>query len=267
LRSFSHFIQWVEGQMDLVAGTPGLTQSSRIAAACGPSRAPDFVLHAERADQDWAAMLQHYNLPRVALPHLHDRASHTGEARDSYSSAPVAELTPEVIATINRIDAPMFDDFNYTMMQAPQVASVAASRLVSVKAEIIGALGGSVVVLFLMVLVLLALLVRTGHYRCCCCGCGCGCGRGGGGDGGGALWRWLAAYPRGGDRCSAFARSNSARMGVMMSSLRSNRGSQRLSAVEDCERADERADERAADERATDERTADERTADEWAKH
>jgi hypothetical protein len=179
LRSFPHFINWVEGQVDLIAGTPGLTQSSRIAAACGPSRAPDFVLHAERADEDWAALLEQYNLPRVALPHLHDRASRAGEARDSYSSAPVAELTPEVIAAINRIDAPMFADFGYPMRDAPQVASVAVSRLVSVKAEVIGALGGTVAVLLLMVVALVVLLVRTGHY------CDCGGGGDGGDDGGG----------------------------------------------------------------------------------
>ena len=274
LRSFPHFIIWVEGQVDLVAGTPGLTQSSRIAASCGPSCSPDYVLHSERVDDDWAAMLEHYQLPRVALPHLHDRASHAGESRESYSSAPVAELTPEVIATINRIDAPMFVDFGYEMMDAPQVASVAASRLVSVKAELVGALGGTVAVLFLMVVTLLILLARTGYY------CERGDGGGGGGDGGDggnggggggssrcgalrcwrALWRWWATCLRGDDHGGAVAVRDCARVSVTMSPLRQSRGSRgsrRLSSVEECDHAPERAPEPAGERDGR----------DEWAQH
>ena len=138
LRSFGHFLQWVEGEADLLSGQAGLSQSARVFAACGDPCEYDALLRTEDLENGWRALLHKYGLPTVQLPDLGDFNA-TLHADDSPS--PPATFTPETVGIVNRIDAPIFDRFGYTRRDAPLVASVSVQKadVVSVCAGLIAA--------------------------------------------------------------------------------------------------------------------------------
>ena len=125
LRTFSHFMQWVEGETELLGDAHGLSQSSRVFSACGDPCEYDVLLRTENLTAGWRELVQTYQLPKMALPHLNGALNVTF---DDDPPAPSVELVPDVVGIINRIDAPIFDRFGYTRRPAPFVASVAVAK-------------------------------------------------------------------------------------------------------------------------------------------
>ena len=57
LKSFRHFMQWVEGETELLGDAHGLSQSSRIFSACGDPCKYDVLLRTENLTEGWRVSL------------------------------------------------------------------------------------------------------------------------------------------------------------------------------------------------------------------
>lgn len=163
LKSFRHFMQWVEGETELLGDAHGLSQSSRVFSACGDPCKYDVLLRTENLTEGWRELVQTYQLPRVALPHLHRALNVT---MDDDPPVPTVELVPEVVGIINRIDAPIFDRFGYERRPAAAVASVAVRRA-DIGTVCAGLIASTAVLSCILVLacwaVALAMLLRDGQ--------------------------------------------------------------------------------------------------------
>ena len=115
LRSFLHFMRWVEATGCCPWDGPRvqspdrwpISQSGRLHRACGDPCRYDRLLHTETLTDDWIAMVTDFGLPRVALPRLNEAVG------GRTVTPPNMTLTDEIVAIINRVDAPMFSEFGY----------------------------------------------------------------------------------------------------------------------------------------------------------
>ena len=106
LQSFPHFMEWVEGETELLGDAHGLSQSSRVFSACGDPCEYDVLLRTENLSAGWRELVQTYHLPKMALPHLNGALNVTF---NDDPPAPTVDLVPDVVGIINLIDAPIFD--------------------------------------------------------------------------------------------------------------------------------------------------------------
>lgn len=112
LSNFSHFMQWIDSEKwlpQLGHTTHNYAQIAQLGRVCGTPCKADFILHTERLAQDWQHLLLELNLPLVQIPRIN-------EVGADAEKPPAAPFTDDVLGVVQRVDASIFTDYDYTHM-------------------------------------------------------------------------------------------------------------------------------------------------------
>ena len=109
LNSFVQFVGWMgRDGLELT----GASLASRLERHCGRPCRYDYLLRTESLAADWLRLVEALGLPRHALPRVNE-ANDLGR----WGKAPATEHTAGTIRFVNRAEAPVFEEFGYSMRQ------------------------------------------------------------------------------------------------------------------------------------------------------